>query len=457
MEYWNGRFTFQEDLEKIENCPIYILFGPPEFYFFCLLYQKERAEAEELLQFLLDAFLTHNWGDHHEIHKLVARVNELLKAAGLKTWFDEEKMKGNVQKQMQKGIDKSASVIVFITQQYIAKVDSDNISDNCQLEFTYAALQKHKRPLIPVLLDPAASNPADWVGPVAFHLSGELYIDLSTEDKLQRNIGQLIDRIKEVTNKDPSGRVSPPRRQLHPQPERTQSDSARKQAVATDNMELDAEQVKKKDAKLTRLTTKVKDIVDVVLANPRTPLKPEEKLDVLAGCVNMGSVEAQKAQGKSVCIVIGNTGAGKSTLANFVFGCTMEQFKLEGKKKKKAYRVRHDSPKPEVMPIGHTNQSMTFVPGVVTDDELGITILDCPGFLDNRGAVINIANAVNIKQSIHAAKDVVVIVVLNYFTFKADRGRGLRELVQILQDLFGEGSYDDVGGVTYILYTYSCK
>eukprot|EP00959_Pyramimonas_sp_CCMP1952_P205617 4299934-Pyramimonas_sp.AAC.1 len=115
-------------------------------------------------------------------------------------------MKGNVQKQMQQGIDDSASVIVFITQQYIAKVNSDNPTDNCLLEFNYAALRKRNRPLIPVLLDPAASNPEDWVGPVAFHLAGELYIDLSTEDKLKRNIGQLIDRIKEVTRQDPSRR-----------------------------------------------------------------------------------------------------------------------------------------------------------------------------------------------------------------------------------------------------------
>ena len=83
---------------------------------------------------------------------------------------------------------------------------------------------------------------------------------------------------------------------------------------------------------------------------------------------------------------------------------------------------------------------MTFIPGVATSEALGVTFMDCPGFLDNRGAVINIANAVNIKQAIHAAKDVVVVILLNYASLIADRGRGLRELVQILQDLFGEGA-----------------
>eukprot|EP00976_Prorocentrum_cordatum_P027190 551909-Prorocentrum_minimum.AAC.1 len=89
----------------------------------------------------------------------------MLKEAGLNIWFDEERMRGNVQRQMQQGIDESACFVAFITQKYIEKVNSDNISDNCLLEFNYAALRKHIRPLIPVLMDPAASNPADWVGP----------------------------------------------------------------------------------------------------------------------------------------------------------------------------------------------------------------------------------------------------------------------------------------------------
>ena len=48
-----------------------------------------------------------------------------------------------------------------------------------------------------------------------------------------------------------------------------------------------------------------------------------------------------------------------------------------------------------------------------------------------------IANAVNIKQAVHAAKSVSVIVLINYHSLKADRGRGIRDLKTILSDLFG--------------------
>ena len=67
----------------------------------------------------------------------------------------------------------------------------------------------------------------------------------------------------------------------------------------------------------------------------------------------------------------------------------------------------------------------------------GYAFADCPGFLDNRGFEINVANAVNIKQTLAAARSVRVVVLINYFSLRADRGKGVRELTQILADLFG--------------------
>ena len=99
------------------------------------------------------------------------------------------------------------------------------------------------------------------------------------------------------------------------------------------------------------------------------------------------------------------------------------------------WAVAEDSEVKEIMKIGHTNQSMTFVPDVASDDVF--TYADCPGFLDNRGPEINIANAVNIKTMIHRATSVRVVVLVNYNSLMADRGRGVRDLTSILTDLFG--------------------
>ena len=118
---------------------------------------------------------------------------------------------------------------------------------------------------------------------------------------------------------------------------------------------------------------------------------------------------------------------------------------LEGKPRAVIVRVKPGSQHPfdaslehpEVMAIGHSNKSATFVPSVEHDPNLQLTFVDCPGFLDNRGAEINIANAVNIKRTVAGARSVRVVVLINYSSLEADRGRGVKELVKILRDLFG--------------------
>ena len=72
-----------------------------------------------------DAFLTHDWGDDElgrSNHARVAEVNRLLKAAGFVTWFDEDRMQGDIVSQMANGIDSSAAVLVFVTENYCIKV-----------------------------------------------------------------------------------------------------------------------------------------------------------------------------------------------------------------------------------------------------------------------------------------------------------------------------------------------
>lgn len=49
---------------------------------------------------------------------------------------------GDIVKKMCNGIDKTKCVIVFVTDNYVKKVDSSNFNDNCQLEFKYSMRQK---------------------------------------------------------------------------------------------------------------------------------------------------------------------------------------------------------------------------------------------------------------------------------------------------------------------------
>jgi len=179
------------------------------------------------------------------------------------------------------------------------------------------------------------------------------------------------------------------------------------------------------------------------LRNPNLKLTVDQQIECLDTCIKFGEVEAAKAEGRDILMVIGNTGAGKSTMVNFIAGCTMERVTRKkagltgGNLKQKIVRTAADSARKEVMKIGHSNQSQTFTPDVAHDNATGFTFCDCPGFLDNRGPEINIANAVNIKQTIGRALSVRVIVLINYYSLEADRGRGVKELIHILRDLFG--------------------
>ena len=177
-------------------------------------------------------------------------------------------------------------------------------------------------------------------------------------------------------------------------------------------------------------------IVKQKLDNPTMSLKIEQKIECLSSCVRVGMAQAEMAKDRNLLMVIGNTGAGKSTLVNYLAGCQMEMIErgeagFTTDLRTKIARVAVTSPMKEVMGIGHENKSATFLPAVHDDESLGLTYCDCPGFLDNRGAEINIANACNIKQTIAQARSVRVIVLINYNSLKADRGRGVKELAKV--------------------------
>jgi hypothetical protein len=137
------------------------------------------------------------------------------------------------------------------------------------------------------------------------------------------------------------------------------------------------------------------DLVKKKLDCPGTQLSPAESRSCLVSCIRHGKAAARLAEGKRAVVVLGNTGAGKSAFINYLHGCA---FAYEDEDK---MVVRADSPVAELMRIGHSCLSETFAPQV--EDAAaslgpGYAFADCPGFLDNRGFEINVANAVNVRH-----------------------------------------------------------
>ncbi|MCU0317893.1 MAG: hypothetical protein MUC61_00940 [Amoebophilaceae bacterium] len=105
---------------------------------------------------------------------------------------------------------------------------------------------------------------------------------------------------------------------------------------------------------------------------------------------------------------------------------------------KRVVVVAPKSPREEVMPIGHSGQSQTFLPQVVqTTDEPNSAYCDCPGFYDTRGAEINIANAINIRKILQQATGVKAVFLAEYDELTADRGRYIQDLETMCRAMFG--------------------
>ena len=131
---------------------------------------------------VIRVFVSHDWGTNGLNHARVARVVEMLRSHGFDVWFDETHMKGNILDAMCRGIDNSDIVLVFVTGNYMRKVESGNESDNVRREFMYASKCPSK--LVVIRFD--NDMPAIWTGPVAMILGSHLYVDLvsATNDNM---------------------------------------------------------------------------------------------------------------------------------------------------------------------------------------------------------------------------------------------------------------------------------
>ena len=147
-----------------------------------------------------DVFLSYNWGQDESDrnnHDRVSIINKELKKIGYQTWFDTERLLGSIAEKMSQGIEQSRGVIVFITSRYHDKVNSMNASDNCQLEFKYAARKKTRLKMVPVVMEKCMVDTKRWTGLIGMHLGGEIYVNMSGDLK---NSTYLNEQMKVLQN-----------------------------------------------------------------------------------------------------------------------------------------------------------------------------------------------------------------------------------------------------------------
>ncbi len=152
---------------------------------------------------LTDCFLTHDWGvDEKERsnHARVAKVNQYLKNKGLVTWFDEDRMDGNVRRKMTEGIDNTLCMVVFITDRYRNKVNGTEDRDNCRYEFTYGVEQKGPQRMVPVVMEERMVNSREWRQELGAALATKLYVNMVSDEEaeFEARCEELYGRIRSV-------------------------------------------------------------------------------------------------------------------------------------------------------------------------------------------------------------------------------------------------------------------
>jgi len=158
-----------------------------------------------------DLYLTHSWGQGKVNHNRVALINATLKDRGYRTWFDSDRMHGNIPMMMANGIDKTQLVLVFVTAEYRDKVNGDSENDNCKLEFQHALGTKSRSGAICVVMEPEMRDPSKWGGILGFYMAPKLYVDmcdLEDEEKFATQMDMLCSEV-EAHGVVPSGNASP--------------------------------------------------------------------------------------------------------------------------------------------------------------------------------------------------------------------------------------------------------
>ena len=115
---------------------------------------------------------------------------------GYKTWFDEDRLRGDIDKQMAKGIEQTKCVIVFITQKYYDKVNGEIPDDNCNLEFSHAKRIRKSNKMIAVVMEPCMTEAKEWKGQVGMHLGGRMYIDMTENVKNKTYLRKQLEKLQ---------------------------------------------------------------------------------------------------------------------------------------------------------------------------------------------------------------------------------------------------------------------
>lgn len=149
--------------------------------------------------------------------------------------------------------------------------------------------------------------------------------------------------------------------------------------------------------------------------------------------------------GKDIVLVIGNTGDGKSTLVNYLLGKVMRETRLPNG------TLAVECEDTAAARIGHGVNSETALPVAYDFSEGGVSLVDCPGFLDNRSMRSQIDASLSIFLATKKARRVkAVVVAIPRSALYETRGALFRDTARTLAG-FVEGIEANSHSVVFVI------
>ncbi|MHA7877883.1 MAG: hypothetical protein ACX93T_03095 [Bacteroidota bacterium] len=186
------------------------------------------------------------------------------------------------------------------------------------------------------------------------------------------------------------------------------------------------------------------ELLERKLNDRNAVLTPTQSVSLLRHCVELGMQHSDSVHNKEAIATLGDTGIGKSTAINYWSGRNMVQRTPEEMEALGIQNILEDvimvdpeSTQPEVTSIGHGRVSHTFMPQIIQGANNDTHVyVDCPGFSDNRGAEINIANAINIRKVLQQTRGVKAVFIAQYQDL-ISRGTAVERIAAACEQMFG--------------------